>query len=297
MTERTVQPYDTALFISRDHKRFLIRLVPGEELHTHRGVIQHDACIGGVWGREMRTHLNYPFLLLDPSTSDLVQDIKRVTQIIFPKDIGYILMRLNIQPGVTVLEAGSGSGGLTLALAQHALPGGRVVSYEVRPDMQNLVRKNLDRAGVLDRVELKLKDIAEGFDETGVDSVFLDVPEPSQYLGVASAALRSGGYFGTLVPTTNQIVRILDRISAYPFGLIEVEELMLRGYKVVPQRLRPLDRMIGHTGYLLFARKFERTIIEEEPRERRSKAVDVERAGVASDEPLPDAPELDEAEA
>jgi tRNA (adenine57-N1/adenine58-N1)-methyltransferase len=96
-----------------------------------------------------------------------------------------------------------------------------------------------------------------------VDAVFLDVPEPSHYLGVASAALRSGGYFGTLVPTTNQIVRILDRIGAYPFGLIEVEELMLRGYKVVPQRLRPLDRMIGHTGYLLFARKFERAIIEE----------------------------------
>jgi tRNA (adenine57-N1/adenine58-N1)-methyltransferase len=283
MTERTVQPYDTALFISRDHKRFLIRLVPGEALHTHRGIIQHDACIGGMWGREMRTHLNYPFLLLDPSTSDLVQDIKRVTQIIFPKDIGYILMRLNIQPGVTVLEAGSGSGGLTLALAQHAMPGGRVVSYEVRPDMQNLVRKNLDRASVLDRVELKLKDIAEGFDETGADSVFLDVPEPSAYLGQASAALRSGGYFGTLVPTTNQISRILERISAYPFGLIEVEELMLRGYKTVAQRLRPLDRMIGHTGYLLFARKFERAIIEEEPRDRRSRTPDADSPEVADD--------------
>ncbi len=263
MTERIVQPYDTALLMSRDHKRFLIRLVPGETLHTHRGIIKHDDCIGGVWGREMLTHLNYPFLLLDPSTADLVQDIKRVTQIIFPKDIGYILMKLNIQPGVTVLEAGSGSGGLTLALAQHAHPGGRVVSYEVRPDMQNLVRKNLDRVGVLDRVELKLKDIEEGFDETDADAVFLDVPEPSKCLGVAAAALRSGGYFGTLVPTANQIVRILERISAYPFGLIEVEELMLRGYKIVPQRLRPLDRMIGHTGYLLFARKFERAIIEE----------------------------------
>lgn len=286
MTERTVQPYDTALFISRDHKRFLIRLVPGEALHTHRGIIPHDACIGGLWGREMRTHLNYPFLLLDPSTSDLVQDIKRVTQIIFPKDIGYILMRLNIQPGVTVLEAGSGSGGLTLALAQHALPGGRVVSYEVRPDMQNLVRKNLDRAGVLDRVELRLKDIADGFDETGVDAVFLDVPEPSQYLGQASMALRSGGYFGTLVPTTNQISRILDRISAYPFGLIEVEELMLRGYKTVPQRLRPLDRMIGHTGYLLFARKFERAIIEEPAAGRRAKAPAADSGDEADDAAL-----------
>ncbi len=248
MTERTVQPYDTALFISRDHKRFLIRLVPGEELHTHRGVIQHDACIGGVWGREIRTHLNYPFLLLDPSTSDLVQDIKRVTQIIFPKDIGYILMRLNIQPGVTVLEAGSGSGGLTLALAQHALPGGRVVSYEVRPDMQNLVRKNLDRAGVLDRVELKLKDIVDGFDETGVDAVFLDVPEPSQYLGVASAALRSGGYFGTLVPTTNQIyapARSDERLSLWPDRSRGTDAARLQGRATAPAPARSNDRPHG----------------------------------------------------
>ena len=264
MTERLVQPNDVALLISKDHKRYLIRLTPGEALHTHRGIIRHDDCIGGVWGRELRTQLNYPFLLLDPSTADLIQDIKRTTQIIFPKDVGYILMKLSIQPGVTVIEAGSGSGALTLELARAALPGGRVITYEVRPEMQHLARKNLDRVGLAERVEFKLKDIAEGFDEDGVDAVFLDVPEPANYLGVAAAALRSGGYFGTLVPTTNQVSRLLDRISAYPFGLIEVEELMLRGYKTVPQRLRPLDRMIGHTGYLLFARKFERAIIEDD---------------------------------
>ncbi|HSD83134.1 MAG TPA: tRNA (adenine-N1)-methyltransferase [Anaerolineae bacterium] len=265
MTDRLIQPNDTALFMSRDHKRYLIRLLVDGELHTHRGIIKHNDCIGGVWGREMKTHLGYPFLLLDPSTADLIQDIKRTTQIIFPKDVGYILLKLSIHPGVTVLEAGTGSGGLTLALARAALPGGRVISYEVRPDMQNLARKNLERVGLLEQVEFKLKDIAEGFDEDGVDAVFLDVPEPANYLGVAANALRSGGFFGTLVPTTNQISRLLDRISAYPFGLIEVEELMLRGYKTVPQRLRPLDRMIGHTGYLLFARKFERAIMEDVP--------------------------------
>jgi len=264
MTDRLVQPNDTALLLSRDHKRYLIRLLTDGELHTHRGIIQHNDCIGGVWGREMKTHLGYPFLLLDPSTADLIQDIKRTTQIIFPKDVGYILVKLNIHPGVIVLEAGTGSGGLTLALARAALPGGRVISYEVRPDMQNLARKNLDRVGLLDQVEFKLKDIAEGFDEESVDAVFLDVPEPANYLGVAARALRSGGFFGTLVPTTNQISRLLDRMSGYPFGLIEVEELMLRGYKTVAERLRPLDRMIGHTGYLLFARKFERAIMEEE---------------------------------
>lgn len=259
-----VQPHDVALLISRDHKRFLIRLAPGEQLHTHRGIIQHDACIGGQWGREILTHLDYPFLLLDPSTADLIQDIKRTTQIIFPKDAAYILMRLSIQPGSTVIEAGSGSGGLTTALARAAMPGGRVISYEVRPDMQNLARKNLDRVGLADRVEFKLKDIEAGFDETEADAVFLDVPEPSKFLSIAAAALRGGGYLGTLVPTTNQIVRLLGALEHQPFGMIEVEELMLRSYKTVGERFRPLDRMIGHTGYLLFARKIDR--VREEPK-------------------------------
>jgi tRNA (adenine57-N1/adenine58-N1)-methyltransferase len=125
------------------------------------------------------------------------------------------------------------------------------VISEVRPEMQHLARK-ISSGGATNGGSNSKH--CEGFDEDGVDAVFLDVPEPANYLGVAAAALRSGGYLGTLVPTTNQISRLLDRISAYPFGLIEVEELMLRGYKTVPQRLRPLDRMIGHTGYLLFAR-------------------------------------------
>lgn len=265
MTEKTVQPNDLGLFISRDHKRFLIRITPGEKLHTHRGIIEYDACIGGTWGREILSHMNYPFLLLDPSTADLVQDIKRTTQIIYPKDIGYILIKLSIQSGTTVIEAGSGSGGLTLALARAAMPGGRVISYEIRPDVQNLARKNLERVGLLDRVDLKLKDIEAGFDETGVDAVFLDVPEPSRYLHVAAKALRGGGYFGTLVPTTNQVVRLLEALALQPFGFIEVEELLLRGYKTVAQRLRPMDRMIAHTGYLLFARKIDRVPEAESP--------------------------------
>ncbi len=267
MTERLVQPNDVALLISKDHKRYLIRLTPGEALHTHRGIIRHDDCIGGAWGRELRTQLNYPFLLLDPSTADLIQDIKRTMQIIFPKDVGYILMKLSIQPGVTVIEAGSGSGGLTLALARAAQPGGRVISYEVRPEMQRLAHKNLDRVGLADRVEFKLKDIIEGFDEDGVDAIFLDVPEPSNHLEAVARALRSGGYFGSLVPTMNQISRLLLRMKTLPFGLIEVQELLLRDYKTVPERLRPIDRMVAHTGYLLFARKFEPAILAADARQ------------------------------
>lgn len=255
---RLAQAGDLALFVSRDHKQFLVRLRPGETLHTHRGIVAYDDCIGGSWGRDIQSHLGYPFLILEPSTADLIRQIKRTTQIIFPKDVAYILIKLSIQPGTTVVEAGTGSGGLTLALARATGPDGRVVSYEARPEMQHLARKNLEKVGLADRVEFKLKDIAAGFDETGVDALFLDVPEPSHYLSQAAAALRGGGFFGTLVPTVNQVIRLLGAIQDQPFGMIEVEELMLRSYKTVADRLRPTDRMVAHTGYLLFARKIDR---------------------------------------
>jgi tRNA (adenine57-N1/adenine58-N1)-methyltransferase len=254
---RVAQAGDLALFISRDHKQYLRRLRSGEDLHTHRGIVAFDDCIGGSWGRDIRSHLGSPFLILEPSTADLVRQIKRTTQIIFPKDVGYIIMKLSIQPGVTVVEAGTGSGGLTLALARIVGSTGRVISYELRPEMQHLARKNLDKVGLAGSVEFKLKDIEAGFDESDADSLFLDVPEPSRYLAQAAAALRGGGFFGTLVPTVNQVVRLLGALRDQPFGVIEVEELLLRGYKTVSERLRPTDRMVAHTGYLLFARKIE----------------------------------------
>jgi tRNA (adenine57-N1/adenine58-N1)-methyltransferase len=274
---RLAQAGDLALFISRDHKRFLTRLTPGERLHTHRGIVDFDACIGGAWGRNIPSHLGAPFLLLEPSTADLIRDIKRTTQIIFPKDVGYIVMQLSIRPGVTVVEAGTGSGGLTLALARLVGPTGRVVSYESRPEMQRLAQKNLAKVGLADWVEFKLKDIEAGFDETDADALFLDVPEPSRYLAQAAAALRGGGFFGTLVPTVNQIVRLLSAMADQPFGLVEVEELLLRSYKTVAERLRPTDRMVAHTGYLLFARKIESLDAEA------GRAGDLEAASAAED--------------
>ena len=260
---RIAQAGDLALFLSpavkrRGEKRFLVRLKPGESLHTHRGMIALDDCIGREWGRWVQSHLGHSFLILEPSTADLIRDIKRTTQIIFPKDVGYIVMKLSIQPGVSVVEAGTGSGGLTLALARLVGSTGHTVSYEARPEMQHLARKNLEKVGLADRVEFKLKDIESGFDETDVDALFLDVPEPSLYLSQAAAALRGGGFFGTIVPTVNQIVRLLDAMHSQPFGMIEVEELLMRQYKPVAERLRPTDRMVAHTGYLLFARKIER---------------------------------------
>ncbi len=251
---RRVNENDLAMIVSSDHKYLFIRMEAGEELQTHRGILKHDDIIGIPWGSEIRSHLDMRFYVLEPTLRDLLLHIKRRSQIIYPKDIGYILLRLSIAPGKTVVEAGTGSGSLTLALAWIVGPEGKVISYDRRADMQNLARKNLERVGLEDRVELKRKDIEEGFEETGIEALFLDLPTPEQYLGQARAALAAGGVLGIIVPTTNQVTDILQGISRHAFELIDVCEIALRFYKPVPERLRPVDRMVAHTGYLIFAR-------------------------------------------
>ena len=249
---------DLVLLIGKDRKRFIVRLTPGAQLQTHRGVVYHDDILGRPLGREIRSHLDYPFLVLEPSTHDLILGLERTTQIMYPKDIGYVLLKMNIKPGSRVVEAGTGSGGLTLALARAVMPTGQVYSYEARPDILRLAAKNLDRLGLLPFVELKERDIEEGFDEVGVDALFLDLRTPWLYLAQAYAALKGGGFFGALLPTANQVVQLVGALPSYGFDAIEVEELLLRPYKAVPARLRPMDRMVAHTGYLIFARKIER---------------------------------------
>jgi tRNA (adenine57-N1/adenine58-N1)-methyltransferase len=251
---QTAQPDDLALLVGRDRKSFIVRLEPGLQLHTHRGVVAHDDLIGTPWGTQLSTHLGYPVLLVRPSTDDLVRDLKRTTQIVYPKDAGYILMKMRVIPGCRVVEAGTGSGGLALVFAQAVSPTGRVYSYEVRPEMQQLARRNLELLGLSEFVEFKQRDIAEGFDERDVDALFLDLPTPWDYLKQAHAALSSGGFLGSILPTANQVSRLIGALDETGFGLIEVEELLLRPYKAVPARLRPMDRMVAHTGYLIFAR-------------------------------------------
>jgi tRNA (adenine57-N1/adenine58-N1)-methyltransferase len=179
----------------------------------------------------------------------------------YPKDIGYILLKLNIMPGSRVVEAGTGSGGLALALARAVGATGRVYSYEVRPDILRLAEKNLQAVGLAVNVEFVLDDIAQGFGETDVDAVFLDVRRPWLYLSQVDSSLKDSGFFGAILPTANQVSELVRALEAeQTFGYIEVEELMLRPYKAVPNRLRPADRMVAHTGYLIFARKVSREV-------------------------------------
>jgi tRNA (adenine57-N1/adenine58-N1)-methyltransferase len=261
MLMKIAQENDLVLLISQDRKKYIVRLQAGKRLETHRGYINHADLLDQPLGREIRSHLGYSFVILEPSTFDLVGKLKRATQIMFPKDIGYTLLKLNVMPGCRAIEAGTGSGGLTLALARAIGAEGHLYSYEVRPDILRVAQANLEALGLTANVEFRLRDIVEGFDETDVDALFLDVRNPGFYTSQVAAALKDSGFFGAILPTTNQVADLIrDLEMAESFGHIEVEEILVRPYKAVPTRLRPMDRMIAHTGYLVFARKVSREV-------------------------------------
>ena len=189
--------------------------------------------------------------------ADLLLDLKRNTQILYPKDIGFILITMGIGPGQKVIEAGTGSGSMMIALAHSVGEEGRIISYEVREQMQKLARKNIQRIGLDSRVDFKLRDIKEGFDETDADALFLDVHNPYDYIDQVRAALKPGGFFCAIVPTVNQAEILLRVLRRHKFAFLEMCEILLRYYKPEPDRLRPVDRMVAHTGFLIFGRRIE----------------------------------------
>lgn len=285
------QAGDLVQLVGLRHKHFIFTLQPGGTLQTHRGILQHDDLIGLPWGSQVFSHLGSPFFLLQPMLGDILNELPRNTQILYPKEIGFILVTMGIGNGQRVIEAGTGSGAMTTALAFAVGPEGRVYSYERRPEMQNLARKNLARLGLDGRVTFKLKDIAEGLEETNADAFFLDVPAPHEYIAPVRAALKPGGFFCSIVPTVNQAEKLLYALRRHQFAFLEMCEVLLRYYKPEPMRLRPTDRMVAHTGFLIFARRVEPS---NDPR-----AADLlAEAGMVSllekpDEDAPDATALD----
>ena len=245
---------DIAELISAQNKRFIFRLILDGKFETHRGYLSHNELIGKPWGSRVYSHMGSPFILLQPSMADILIETRRNTQIMYPKDIGFILLTMDIGPGKHVIEAGTGSGSLTTALAFAVGSYGRITTYESRPEFQHLAHKNLERLGLAERVDFKLRDIAEGFDERNADAVYLDLPNPQDYIQQAKHALKPGGYLGSILPTTNQVSTLLIALRRSNFAFIEVCEILLRYYKPIADRLRPTDRMVAHTGYLIFSR-------------------------------------------
>lgn len=257
LTSTHAREGDIIQLVGLRHKHFIFTLTAGGEMHTHRGIVKHDDLIGLSWGTQIFSHLGSPFFLLQPMLGDILTNLPRNTQILYPKEIGFIMINMGVGPGQRIIEAGTGSGSMTIALAHAVGSEGKVISYERRPEFQQLARKNLTRLGLDQRVDFKLKDIAEGLDETNADAFFLDVPNPYDYIEQVRAALKPGGFFCALIPTFNQVEKLLYSLQRNKFAFLEMCEVLLRYYKTEPSRLRPTDRMVAHTGFLVFGRRIE----------------------------------------
>ncbi len=242
------------LLVSQRGKRYLRRLEPGDDLHTNDGVLAAADVEAATYGDVLRSHLGKPFRLLKPTLADLVKGVKRKTQILYPKDIGYVLIKLGVGAGSRVAECGSGSGSMTVALAHSVGEAGRVYSYEQRQEFADLCRENLERYGLGTQVEHFVRDIADGFEDHQADALFLDVRTPWEYLEQAVAVVSPGSPLAFLLPTVTQVERLLKSLETGPFDDLEVCEILVRRWKPVPDRLRPDDRMVAHTGFLIFAR-------------------------------------------
>lgn len=247
------------IVVSPKGRRRLIRVEEKQDVHSGDGVLRAEDLAAAPYGTEVRTSLGLPLRLYTPGLYDLIKGVKRQTQIIYPKDIAQICLRLGAGPGRSIVEAGSGSGALTLALSWFCGQSGQVHSCEAREEFYKLTRRNLQWAGLGGNVQLYCRDIAEGFPVSGADALFLDVRTPWEYLSHAPQTLKPGAQLGFLLPTTDQVGNLLLGLEKGPFDDIEVSELLLRRWKPVADRLRPEDRMIAHTGFLVFCRLQERS--------------------------------------
>lgn len=244
---------ERVLLVDAKQRRYLLRLVAGASFHTHAGILSHDDVIGREEGSTVAASTGRGFLVLRPTLSDVVLKMPRGAQVIYPKDLGAILMAADIGPGQRVLEAGVGSGALSMAVLR---AGASVVGYELREDFANRARANVEATlgpGADYRVEIR--DATAGIDETGLDRVLLDLPEPWRVLPHAAGALRPGGILLAYLPTVNQTAQLRGALDEGPYALAETVEVLHRTWHVEPRSVRPDHRMVGHTGFLTTARR------------------------------------------
>jgi tRNA (adenine57-N1/adenine58-N1)-methyltransferase len=251
---RPLRAGERVLLFDAKGRRYLVTLAAGAEFHTHAGPVPHDEMIGGEEGRVLRSARGARYTVVRPTLADVVLKMPRGAQVIYPKDLGPMLLLADVFPGAQVLESGLGSGALSMALLR---AGAVITGYELRADFADRARSNV--AGflgeeVLERYRVQVRDVYEGIDETGLDRIVLDLPEPWQVVPHAEAALRPGGILVAYLPTILQVSSLRDRLARSAFGMAETVEVLQRGWHVEGQSVRPDHRMVAHTGFLTSAR-------------------------------------------
>lgn len=250
------QEGDMALLIDRKDRRNLITLKSGGAFHSHAGILPHDDLIGQPAGLWARTSHGQRLLAVKPTLADFVLEMPRRTQVIYPKDMGAILLLGDIFPGARVLEAGFGSGALTAALLWGVGTEGEVVSYEIRPEQVEGGLANVRRIFPnAENLEVKVGDVYQGIEERDLDRIVLDVPEPWHVVPWAAQALVPGGILLSFLPTTLQIHQLGEAFREDGrFHMVETVEIILRSWHVSQRSVRPDHRMVAHTGFLTTAR-------------------------------------------
>ena len=245
---------ELVLLVDRKGRRYVVKLAEGGEFHTHAGAVAHDALIGQEEGVSARSTGGTRLSAVRPTLSDYVLAMPRGAQVIYPKDLAPMLFMADVFPGARVLEAGVGSGALSMTLLR---AGAHVVGYEVRPEFARRAKANVEAFlgdEALDRYRVEARDVYEGIHETDLDRVVLDVPEPWNVVRHAEAALRRGGILVAYLPSVMQVAQLRTALAHSAFAMAETVEVLVRSWHVDGQAVRPEHRMVGHTGFLSSAR-------------------------------------------
>lgn len=252
---RPFLPGERVLLIDRKDRRYLITLAEGGQFHSHHGFFPHDVVLGQVEGTRLRMPDGAVYLAVRPTLTDVVLKMPRGAQVIYPKDLGPILLLADIFPGARVLESGVGSGALSMTMLR---VGAHITGYELREDFSKKAIENvtgfLGQGIVNERYHVQVRDVYEGIDERGLDRVVLDLPEPWKVVPHAEEALHPGGILVAYVPSIIQVSHLRTALDRSGFEMAETQEVLVRTWKVDGGAVRPDHRMVAHTGFLTSAR-------------------------------------------
>lgn len=243
------------LLFHTSRKKWLVKAAYNKEMHTHLGVIDISTTIGMEYGSVIKSTEGKTIYLIQPTSFDFIMKSERRTQIIYPKDLGFIVARTGIKNGSIVLEVGTGSGALTTFMAGIVEPKGHVYSFDVNLDFMTVARRNLQKAGVLDSVTLQQHDPHLGLDLKDADVAIVDLGDPWSVIPQVYNSIKNSGAFVAICPTYNQLEKTASELRRSNFVDVESVEIISRTLEAREGMTRPSNRMIAHTTFLIFARK------------------------------------------